>query len=236
MPGLTAPLSPIADASLADACYRILRGNILSLNLQPGSPLDEVQVATQLGVSKTPVREAIARLAAEGLIVTGSNRRSYVARLSPDSIREVAVIRMILEAGALQELAPPLPTEVLARITDSQAQASASMRRDDVEEFVDANYDLHMLLIEQTGNATLIAIMRGLLDHAARVTAAIFRSGDHTELIARAMESHARILAALAAGEVDRAAALLREDIRIVLDAAMKPAMRTKIEALNYAG
>lgn len=231
----TTSLTPIAHTSLADTCYRTLRGSILSLSLQPGSPLDEVQVATQLGISKTPVREAIARLAAEGLITTGSNRRSYVARLSPESIREVAAIRMILEAGSLRELPPTLTDEVLTRIAQSQERASASMRRNDVGEFVDSNYDFHMLLIEQTGNATLVALMRGLVDQAARVTAAIFRSGDHTELIVKAMESHAMILAALFDRDADRAAALIREDIEIILDAAMEPRMKEKIEGLNYA-
>lgn len=236
MQGLTTPLARITHTSLADECYRVLRGNILSLNLRPGSPLDEVQLAANLGISKTPVRETIARLAGEGLITSGPSRKSYVARLSAQTIAEVAAIRTILEAGSLLELTPRLTDEILAQLAESHQRASSSVRAEDVDTFLDSNNDFHMLLIEQTGNETLRSVMHGLIDQAARVSAAIFLSGDQDELIAVGIESHAMILAALFDRDAERAAAQIRKDIRMTRDAALAPGMHEKIESLNYDG
>ena len=90
---------------VTDWVYEEVRGAIIDLRLQPGTPLREAAIAEQLGVSKTPVREAIGRLEQEGLVETTSFKGAVVSCYSQDDLREIYELRELLEGAAARTAA-----------------------------------------------------------------------------------------------------------------------------------
>lgn len=234
---MSATFRPLIYSTLATDCYARIKRAIMDLDLAPGAPIDEGQTAIQLGISKTPVREALARLTGEGFVVPGTGRRSYVADLSLEHIHEIYQVRIMLETASLREITPPITDDVLARLAQCIAAGEQALAQEDLNAFLEANRPFHTLLIEASGNRFLIALARGLFDHAHRVNAAIFRAeqriGRH-QLSTQGLSMHREILQALVAREADHAAALLRADIQLSLDTISTPGMQEIFAALAY--
>ncbi len=228
---------PLAYSTLASDCYVRIKEAILNLELAPDAPIDEGQTAAELGISKTPVREALARLIGEGFVISGTSRRSFVASLSLQHIREIYQVRIMLETASIREITPRLTEEVLAGLARGVADAETALTREDLGGFLQANRPFHTSLIECSENRYLISLARGLFDHARRVNAAIFRveqrSAQHS-LSAQGLAVHRSILDALAARDADRAADLIRHDIQLSLDAISTPEMQKAFAALTY--
>lgn len=214
----------------------MLKRGILNLDLAPGETLDEIQLASQLNVSKTPVREAIARLEGEGLVVSKPGRKSYVADISMKTIHEIFEVRMLLESASIRELAPQMTEEDLQALRHSLETAMESLDRDEMLGYVDANEDFHFFLIQRTGNQHLINIVTSLLDQAHRVTAATFRSEQqhsNHNITRLGMKNHFDILDALCERDGERAADLMRRDIQMFLDAIDTEEMQERIAQLS---
>lgn len=234
---MAATLQPLNYTTRTDDCYGVIKAGILRLDLTPGSTLDEIDLATQLGVSKTPVREALARLAGEGFVIAPPGRKGRVADLSPELITEVYQVRMLLEAGALRDLTPNLTDPDLKRLQEFVNQTAATLDRDDLPGFVATSEGFHMLLIERTGNHYLAGVARRLFDQADRVRAAIYRTeqrSSHHALTRRGIQNHQAILDALVDRDAERASALLRADIQMFLDAATTPEMQDAFRQIGH--
>lgn len=233
---LAESLRPLTYNTLSQECYTVLKRGILNLELAPGATLDEVKIAQQLQVSKTPVREAVARLEGEGLVTSEPGRKSRVAEISLKSIHEIFEVRQLLESASIRELAPKLTDEDLEMIRNTLEDATASLQRDEMLGYIDANEQFHAYLIRRTGNQHLINIANGLFDQARRVSAAVFRSEQmaaNHERSRRGMENHFRIHDALCDRDGERAAQLIRKDIQSFLDAVSSPEMQERIEKLS---
>lgn len=228
---------PLVYSTLASDCYTRIKRAILDLDLAPGAPIDEGQTAAQLGISKTPVREALARLIGEGFVVSGTGRRSYIAELSLERIQEIYHVRIMLETSSLREVTPRLTDDVVASLAHCITEAEQALAQEDLSGFLEANRPFHTSLIECSKNRYLISLARGLFDHARRVNAAIFRAeqriGRHT-LSTQGLSLHQEILHALAARDADGAAELLREDIQLSLDTISTPEMQEIFAALAF--
>lgn len=235
---MIATFAPVNHRTRADDCYDQLKTSILRLDLAPGAMLDEVEIAAQIGVSKTPVREALARLAGEGFVVLPPGRRSQVADLTIETISEIYRVRMLLESASLRELTPHLTDTDFAELQQLVDRTAETLDRDELSGFVAASEGFHLLLIGRTGNRCLEVIARRLFDQADRVRAAIFRAEQqatqHT-LSRRGVQNHQAVLDALVAGDADRAAALMRADIAMFLDAASTPEMQAAFRRLGQS-
>lgn len=233
---MAATFVPMSYRTRADDCYDQLKASILRLDLGPGTMLDEVEIAAQIGVSKTPVREALARLAGEGFVVSPPGRRSLVADLTIETISEIYRVRMLLESASLRELTPHLTDTDFAALQQLVDRTAETLDQDELSGFVAASEGFHLLLIERTGNRCLEAIARRLFDQADRIRAAIFRAEQQTAqhaLSRRGVQNHQAILDALVARDADRAAALMRADIAMFLDAASTPEMQAAFRRLG---
>ena len=153
---------------LRDVVFHTLREAILKGELKPGERLMELQLAAKLGVSRTPIREAIRMLEQEGLAVTIPRRGAEVARMTEKDMEDVLQIR-----AALDELAVQLATE---QITDEQFDAleqarqnfENSLKSDDVKEIAQADVAFHDAIYHATGNAKLVSMLNNLREQMYR--------------------------------------------------------------------
>lgn len=150
-------LTPInRPAGLADQVYKTLRDYLGSHVIRPGQPLQEATLALRLGVSRTPVREALARLLSEGLIAV-EGRSFMVPILSDANVDEIYQLRGILEPAALALVAQNTPDHtVLEKLGQAIAQAQAADVANDSEAFSEANARFHQTWQGQVRNRRLI--------------------------------------------------------------------------------
>src|SRR5947209_20169009 len=134
---LTADRRPalLENLTLWQRVYAYLREEILSERLQPGTELQEVALSEELGVSRGPIREAIGRLAAEGLVTVRPRRGALVRSLSKDEFLELYQVREALEMMAVRLAVPRLTEDVLARLQELIEAMEGHAQRDEVGEF-----------------------------------------------------------------------------------------------------
>jgi DNA-binding GntR family transcriptional regulator len=145
----------LSHALLSDQVYDLIRGRLIAHEFAPGSRLVESEIARQLSVSQAPVREALRRLAHEGLVLQLPRRGSFVAELSTEEARDAYEIRAALEGlavtGALGHLDEALLAELDGHIEEMLAAADA----DDLRAFVDADVRFHRSVWAASGNSLL---------------------------------------------------------------------------------
>jgi DNA-binding GntR family transcriptional regulator len=182
---------------------------ILTGELRPGQSLVETDLAQVLGVSKTPVREALKTLAGAGLVTMSPYKGAAVRTVDDDLARSVYDVRLLLEPEAVRRsvgaAAPAPATWDLAR----QALARSDAATDPAERSL-ANRDFHRELYASCGNALLIKVLDDLRDQTALVSAAAWRQAPTWEHEAA---EHRSVLAAAEAGDAERACQLLRSHI-----------------------
>ncbi len=200
---------PLTDAGLTPSrtarVLEIIRNAILSGELAPGSALVEQELAAQLGVSKTPVREALKTLEGTGLVVMVPYRGAAVRELTRADAVAIYDLRLLLEPEAVQR-------SVAAGADLSGAAACLRRARTaagNAERSL-ANREFHRLLYAGCGNALLVATLDGLRDRTALVSAASWAKSATWEAEA---DEHAAILAAAEAGDADTARRLTADHV-----------------------
>ena len=191
-------------STLADAAAEGIRQMILNGDLAVASPLRQEELAAQLGVSRTPLREAIAKLATEGLVVADSHRGAVVAKPSLDELRETYEIREALEvlAGRLAaELSTPEDIValdgVLALFTDVTDTAA----------WAELNTRFHMEMYAISGRKQLFKLISTMRNRTELFVRMLVSSPERLE---QAHQDHVRILAALEARDPDATEAEIR--------------------------
>ena len=192
--------------------YDPLRDEILSGSLTPGAELSEVALAEQLGVSRGPIREAIGRLASEGLVTVRPRRGAVVSSLSKEEFLELYQVREALELLAVKLAVPRLRPDDIAALQSLIDEMSTHAERNRVEEFFEANVAFHARLVDASGNTKLGELYRQLLDQLGRYrTRSLLLRGN----LQRSIAEHAAILRAAKRGDAARAAHLMSEHIRV---------------------
>lgn len=195
---MLASLEPLPGAQLlTDQAYERLKRAILGLSLAPGEPLVETAIAQQLGVSKTPVRDALRKLEKEGLVVFYPYKGFYVAAISREDICEVYQLRGLLEGFAARVAAQSMSPEDLAALEQLLRQAEAALERSEESHCRELGRQFHKALVRAVRNKRLEAILDNLSDHEERFYNLLFgipgrlrRSvAEHWEIF-RAIEEH----------------------------------------------
>lgn len=203
-----------------------LRDEILSGRLTPGAELSEVALAESLGVSRGPIREALGRLAAEGLVTVRPRRGAVVRALSSDEFMEAYQVREALETMAVRLAVPKLAPQDIAALERSISEMTACGEAGDVSGFFEANSAFHEVFFRAAGNRMLAGIyrqLRGQIDlHRPR---SLELRGD----LRRSIAEHKAIVRAAKAGDVERAVRLVSEHIRV-------PQIRLLVEDHEQAG
>ena len=199
---------------VTDWVYEEVRQAIIELRLKPGEPLREATMAEQLGVSKTPVREALARLEQEGLVETTSFKGAVVSGYSSEDLKEIYELRELLEGAAARAAATSASEETLTRLAALVAESRELHARDDLAGLAALLGAFDLLIYEQVANERIRALIENLKAHLARI-------GRLTEEIPgrvkASVQEHAAIVDAIAAHDADGAERSMRIHIRSVL-------------------
>lgn len=191
--------------------YEHLRTRILRLALPPGVTISENELAAELGMSRTPVREAIMLLTDEGLVEVLPQVGTFVSRVDPDRVAEAQFLREAVELASLQTLGYPLGD--LSALEENLAAQDAA--DDDIDRFFALDEDFHRGLMALAGHEAswaTVAAAKGHLDRARRL--GIEQPGS----TARFAAEHRAVFDAIIIGDLDRATELLRRHLRVVFD------------------
>ena len=203
------PVRPLQIASVVDQVHAALREQILSGELERGSRLPQETLAAEFGVSRTPLREALRRLAAEGLVTLQPNYGATVSQLDFGDMRDAWTARLVIEPPAARMGAERRSEAELDRM---QAAIDHQRAVGDPAASLDANRDFHLALVAASGNPHLIHLAELLW--VARISVAIYTAqAAQVGGTAAWSDEHDGILAAMRAGDGDAAERLTREHI-----------------------
>lgn len=153
---------------LRDIVFEHLREAILSGKLEPSTRLMEVQLAEELGVSRTPVREAIRKLELEGLVVMIPRKGAYVADVSLKDVIEVLEIRAGIEGFATSLAAQRMSDSEIVKLKEISNRFKKSLRDQDSEQMVQIDIEFHDYIFQSTSNKKLIQISNSLREQVYR--------------------------------------------------------------------
>lgn len=162
------PIRLDAYRPLWELVAETLRAAIQSGKLKPGARLMEIQLAEELGVSRTPIREAIRELEADGYVVMIPRRGAYVADISLKDIAQVFEIRSALEELAAGLAAERITEDELEELERLLLEIRDSIDRQDMEGIIEADVQFHQILYEASRNTRLIEIINNLRDQVLR--------------------------------------------------------------------
>ncbi|GGD98456.1 AsnC family transcriptional regulator [Aureimonas endophytica] len=195
--------------------HAALRGEILALRLSPGSPLDETGLSERFGMSRTPIREALQRLVAEGLATALPNRSTVVTPIDfaglPAYFEALSLMYRVTTRGAALR-----PVRDLAAVRASQAAFAAAVAAHDAMAMIEANREFHVAIAAIHGNEHFIALFSRLLDQGRRILRIYYSTFDD-RLPRQYVEEHEAMIAALEAGDAERADALASAHARQIV-------------------
>jgi DNA-binding GntR family transcriptional regulator len=202
---------------LADRVYKALWDRILERHVRPGQKLSDVRISQELGVSRTPVREALQRLVQEGVVRVEANRGFYVMSFSPKDVEEIYDLRVALEPMALELAIPRLHPGVLVESLSELDLLDARSRVAGTEEermaiaadFLNIDRAFHRMIAERADNSRMQSALEGLWAQIAVFQTAGIRRG-WTEV---SIQHHRRIIAALQIGDTAAGIQALRDHI-----------------------
>jgi len=189
--------------SSAERAYRALKKLILGDELPAGSHLLEQEAAERLGMSRTPVREAMIRLEKDGVVEVRPRHGMRVLPVSPDDMREIYQVLTALESAAAEAVARrgATPAEI-ASLRAAVADMEAALDRDDLDGWADADKRFHWLLVTLTGNQRLQQMVSQLDEQAHRARVLTLRLRPKP---VNSIRDHARLVAAIARRDAESA-------------------------------
>jgi DNA-binding GntR family transcriptional regulator len=206
---------------VTDWVYEEIREAIIDLRLHPGEPLREAAMAEQLGVSKTPVREALARLEQEGLVETTSFKGAVVSAYSNQDLQEIYELREMLEGAAARAAAVSASSTTIEALREVIQRSRELRDKGDLSALASLLGHFDLIVYEQVSNQRMHAMIETLRAHLTRI-------GKLTEEIpgrvVASVEEHAHIVEAIEAGDPDGAERLMRLHIKSVLSDQLKAA------------
>ncbi len=199
--------APLGDQVYLDILQRIQRGSITA-----GTKVRDSSIAAELGVSRTPVREALQRLAREGLLIADVGRGFHLPPLDSGELRDVGAILIALEPLALDQVPEPGPT-TLTRLGDIVRRLEQT--RGDIAGCIELDDEFHRVLLQDGPNRRLLSLVGGLRRTIRRYLHHYLERGGRVSLSSL---PHARIVDALGEGDRSRARQLLERKWRRGID------------------
>lgn len=222
------PLDAFAG-SLGQRVYQTLRQAIMALAYRPGEILRKPEICAELGVSRSPVSDAVARLAAEGLVDVVPQAGTYVARFSMAEIREGAFLREAIELQAIELVAEIITEDQLVLLRRNLTVQAALLADGDVSGFYHMDGEMHELIRSFTGYRKLSAVSETAWAHVNRARQLVLPVQGR---IAATLAEHRAILLALEARDPQAARAAMRQHLRKLVT-YLEPLERSHPELFN---
>ena len=202
--------SPLGDgASLADQAYFAIRDLIVSLELAPGDPIREPNLTAQLGIGRTPIREALRRLALERLVEVYPRRGMFVTTVDVRDLARLCEVRAVLEPEAAR-LAAERATRLDLEEINALLEELLDPRRRDDRALIDLDERIHRAIYRTSHNQLLEETLEWYYTHALRIWMLAL---DRTRTLQSAVLEHHELLDAIARGKGERAAELMRAHV-----------------------
>ena len=211
-------MSKLGHLPVNQLVYQHILSMITSRQLTPGVRVDEQSLAHQLGVSRTPIREAIGRLAEKGLVEYRPYQGNFVRTFTTQEVSDIYEVRSSLEALAIRQTTKNLTPERLKEIRKILDEISKAMDHGDIAAINDADSRFHAAIARFSENDTLISYLDDL---SQRVQLIRSIANENPDVLARTALQRPQILAALESRNADKAAQLLSEHIEFVRQAVI---------------
>ena len=195
---------------LRDVVFKTLRQAILKGELEPGERLMEIQLAERLGVSRTPIREAIRKLELEGLVLMIPRKGAEVAKISEKSLRDVLEVRRSLEELAIELACQRMTEEEVDALEQTQEEFKAAVACGDARKIAETDETYHDVIYKGTGNARLVQILNNLREQMYRYRLEYIKDEDKRQIL---LLEHDKILKAVKLRRVEEAKEAMREHI-----------------------
>jgi DNA-binding GntR family transcriptional regulator len=206
---IPATATAISRPLAREEIYRTLKDWIVNLTLAPDEIIRDLDLAERLGVSRTPVREALRQLEDEGLVVTSFHKWTKVAPADLDEVRHLYPVVAALEAAAVRLAMPSLSADDLARLARTNQALAKAIKRKDSAAAAGLDTDFHTLLVERSGNAEIAKLLGTLRPRIQRIELAYF---GNQPVALQSVADHDDILAALRRGDADAACAAMQRN------------------------
>ena len=205
------------DRSVPNQIFKYLRDEIVSMELHPGEMISESRLAMKFGVSRTPVREAILKLATIGLVEVRPQRGTFVSRLKMSKIIEACFVREALEVAVVNDLAHTRNVRVVVRCEEILRQQEAAVEAQDLRKFQELDDEFHQQMAMATGfehTAFLVESEKSHMDRVRKLSTKADQSAD----LNMALSQHRAILAAVRTGDGQQAGTLMAQHINDAFD------------------
>lgn len=196
--------------SLRETAYDAIRHSIITCELRPGEVLSEAEISASLGLGRTPVHQALARLMVEGLIEVLPRKGVVVRPVSLDEILDIIDVRLINEGYCVRRAAQMADASDIALLERNVEAMKSAMAAADTEELMRLDQEFHVTLSRIARNTILAELLRNLHDRSLRFWFISLRAPDHHE---RVLMQHEAVLDAIRARDADRAEREMREHI-----------------------
>lgn len=207
-----APWPKVSQATLADQAYGAIRGRILTGDMAPGEFIREQEVSLALGVSRTPVREALGRLASEGFLERIPHRGFRVPEEPLGTLLELYPIVSALELLAGRMALPRLTAGDIQQLREINQRMAASRDSGDVGTLIDLNNRFHRLIAQRSGSTRLSEMLDDLRGQLSRLELWFYSQQD---LVEESVAEHDELIRAIEAGDHVRALHLLEHNMAL---------------------
>lgn len=219
-------ISPVAYPSLSDTVYRSIKETILNHGFPRGARIRDEELAAQLGVSRTPVREAIRTLIRDGLVEVFPRSMTRVRDFTEQDIIEIFDIRIELESLAARKSAERIPPDQLQHLKSLHDAAEEAMRNGSPKAALDFDSEMHRIILENCGNERLKQMMGNINDSVT-----YFRKlGERTRAHRGFNYRHREIMRALSREDGDAAAKALAEHLLMAKEQTLRDFEQLKVE------
>ncbi|MEU0373958.1 GntR family transcriptional regulator [Streptomyces sp. NPDC006283] len=201
------PAAPVKQPPAAERVYTHIKQAVLDRRYEGGTLLTEGELADAVGVSRTPVREALLKLEVEGLIRLYPKKGALVLAVSAQEIRDVVETRLLVEEFAVRK-AVPAPAALVARLEELLAEQKRHAAAGDLAAFAVSDRCFHAEIVKHAGNEILSRLYDQLRDRQLRMGVAMMQA--LPDRITRNHDEHSEILDRIRAGDADGAAACVR--------------------------
>ncbi len=196
---------------LRDVVFQTLREAILKGDLRPGERLMELQLAAKLGVSRTPIREAIRMLEQEGLAVTIPRKGAEVARMTEKNMEDVLQIREALDELAVQVACDKMTDQQLENLTLAMKNFENAIQAGDLKKTAAYDVEFHDIIYESTDNPKLVTLLNNLREQIYRYRVEYLKEKENYPML---IKEHETIVAALKEKNKERVSDAMRCHIR----------------------
>ena len=191
---------------LRDVVFNTLRKAILRGELKPGERLMEIQLANKLGVSRTPIREAIRKLELEGLVLMIPRKGAEVAQITEKNMQDVLEVRKALEELSVQLACERITPEQVEEMKMAAEDFRKVLKSGDVTKIAEADVKFHDIIFAATNNQRLITLLNNLREQMYRFRVEYLKQ---KECYPQLLEEHDKLISLISGGEVEEACELM---------------------------